>query len=373
MVALLSEARTLVEASGDEYEWWRLCTAELFWPTWSGERAAEQAPAQMAIALAAADYFEARGDWTAFNEALEAYVDSASDLRMYAAVAAACRRRLRIPGLSRSERSDVLATLVSGLTSAGDYTGAVETMRAAIAERRSGEPAGPLGHAASWACFAAYLSGCWSEIAAFVAVMDEAWEESRRDPRYVTLQWGYAVALQTAVAREDREAVDRATAALKRLAPGTVKHRSEWLLSLVEASLRDDPAPLQEDVGTITGLDQYWAVHAPIIMFLSERGSPLPPTLRDLFAAGSELRYIDYLHRCTEIAEALAAQDDGKLEAAILDAEMHGLNAHAARMRIVVAQRTGDLTQLERARPVLERLGDVKFLRRLQDVAAIRQ
>ena len=54
MVALLSEARILVEAAGDDYEWWRLRTAELFWPTWSGEQTAEEAPAQMAIGLEAA-------------------------------------------------------------------------------------------------------------------------------------------------------------------------------------------------------------------------------------------------------------------------------------------------------------------------------
>jgi hypothetical protein len=52
------------------------------------------------------------------------------------------------------------------------------------------------------------------------------------------------------------------------------------------------------------------------------------------------------------------------------DAEAHGLIPHAARMRIVLAQRTGDRAQLERARPVLERLGDKQFLRKLEAVVA---
>jgi hypothetical protein len=43
--------------------------------------------------------------------------------------------------------------------------------------------------------------------------------------------------------------------------------------------------------------------------------------------------------------------------------------AHVARMRIVLAQRSCDLAQLERARPVLQRLGDRQFLRRLEEVA----
>jgi class 3 adenylate cyclase len=373
MVALLSEARILVEAAADDYERWRLRTVELFWPTWSGERAAEEGPVQMAIGLEAAAYFEARRDWTAFNEALDAYTECASDLGMSAAVADACRRRLSIPGLSMNERSDVLAMLVSGQTESGEYAGALETMHTAIAVRRSGDPVAPLGHAASWASFAAYLAGCWPEVAGFTVVVDEAWEESNRDPGYVTLQWSYAVALQVALAREDQAASQHAAAALERLAGGTARHRSQWLLALVEASLRDDPAPLQQDAWSITGLDQYWAVHAPIVMFLSERGLPLPQRLRDLFAAGLQMRSIDYLHRCTQIAEALAAQDDRRLAAAIQEAEAHNLIPHAARMRIVLAQRSGDLTQLERARPVLERLGDRQFLRRLQDTAAALQ
>ena len=44
--------------------------------------------------------------------------------------------------------------------------------------------------------------------------------------------------------------------------------------------------------------------------------------------------------------------------------------AHAARMRIVLARRTGDRTQLERARPMLEQIGDRQFLRRLEEVAS---
>jgi len=39
-------------------------------------------------------------------------------------------------------------------------------------------------------------------------------------------------------------------------------------------------------------------------------------------------------------------------------------------MRIVLAQHTGDLAQLERARTVLERLEDRQFLCRLEEVSA---
>ena len=69
-----------------------------------------------------------------------------------------------------------------------------------------------------------------------------------------------------------------------------------------------------------------------------------------------------------EIAEALAQEDDVRLLVAIEEAEAHGLISQAARVRLVLAQRTGDLVQLERTRLMLEQLGDRQFLRRLEEV-----
>jgi len=45
------------------------------------------------------------------------------------------------------------------------------------------------------------------------------------------------------------------------------------------------------------------------------------------------------------------------------------LITHTARMRVVLAQRMNDRAQLERARSVLEGLGDRRFLRRLDEIA----
>ena len=75
--------------------------------------------------------------------------------------------------------------------------------------------------------------------------------------------------------------------------------------------------------------------------------------------------------RSRQIAQALLDDDNAALSAAIDEAEAHGLVVHAARMRIVLAQRTGDRAQLAAARPVLERLEDRRFLRRLEEVEAL--
>jgi hypothetical protein len=78
---------------------------------------------------------------------------------------------------------------------------------------------------------------------------------------------------------------------------------------------------------------------------------------------------VDNVKRWIPIARALADDDHAKLAVAVDDAEAHGLLPHAARMRLVLAQRTGDAAQLERARPILEQLGDELFLRKRQQIA----
>jgi hypothetical protein len=103
--------------------------------------------------------------------------------------------------------------------------------------------------------------------------------------------------------------------------------------------------------------------------FFVERGLPAPDWLIHRYQADG----LDSAHAYALVAQALTSGDDAELAAAIDEAEGHHLILLAARMRIVLAQRTGDAAQLERARPVLERLGDRQFLRRLEEVHAALQ
>ena len=79
---------------------------------------------------------------------------------------------------------------------------------------------------------------------------------------------------------------------------------------------------------------------------------------------------LDSAHAYAFVATALTSGDDVQLAAAIEAAEARHLVPLSARARIVLAQHTGDRAQLERARLVLEALGDRQFLRRLEEVAA---
>jgi hypothetical protein len=372
---LCSEARCLAEEAEDADELRRVRTALLLWSTigssQNGEFVLEDMPGQTAQ-LEAASHFEARGDWHAFSVALDVYAICAREVGDYAASAAATQRRLAAPALSAVERGDALAMLAEGQTESGDYAGALQTVRAAIAQRRSGEPATVLGYAAAVASLAAYLAGRWSEVADLAAVVDEAWEEWQGDPWYMYLPAGYFALLSTALAREDRTVPER-TAAAERLV--TAHHLPVWH-ALLEASRRDDVAPVIAAVQSITSLAEmypyfgFW-IMVLTTMFLSERGLLLPRTLLDLLATHPMARCHHALHHSTAIAVAMAGDDVRGLAEAIEDAEAHGLVPHAARMRLVLAQLTGARRPLERARPVLERLGDRQFLRRLDAVEAM--
>ncbi len=105
-------------------------------------------------------------------------------------------------------------------------------------------------------------------------------------------------------------------------------------------------------------------------MLFSEHEQDPPPILmqrKDRFTMDMNIWAL-------QITQALKDGDNEALAQAIEDAEQHQLVVHAARMRIVLANRTGSPQPLEQARPVLERLEDRFFLRRLHEVEArIRQ
>jgi hypothetical protein len=174
--------------------------------------------------------------------------------------------------------------------------------------------------------------------------------------------------LHLALARQDRAAADAAASVLDTaLTP-------DWLAgerALFAAYREDDPRQLDFDpAGLVWPLAYPFAL---MLMFLSERGTRTPPALLNMATARAGAEQFDTLLQCVAIAAALAANDNGRLAAAIDEAEAHGLVPHAARMGIVLAQRTGDRAPLERARPVLERLSDRQFLRRLEEVQAALQ
>jgi hypothetical protein len=137
-------------------------------------------------------------------------------------------------------------------------------------------------------------------------------------------------------------------------------------LSLVAAYRQDEASLLDLDVADYLLMSPSEVV----LCFLCERGALTPEPLLEFARAQAHTLNKSELLEYVRVAEALASGDDARLAEAIEEAEAGQLIAHAARMRIVLAQHTGDRAHLVRSRTVLERIGDRQFLRRLEEVAA---
>jgi len=356
-----AEARRLAEAATDEEELWRVRLVDLLWLFWRDNVPADEINRGREASRAAANYFEAQANWTALSEALDIYISLSMALARHADALEAAQRRLAIPDLPAAERGDAVSTVVRGYFNTGDYERCVAAARAALQQVRPGESALHLGLAVSMAATAAWYGGHWDELAPFLDAARDAWDQSEHEIGRGWLMCHF-IALTVAMAREDQTTADTALAALDTL---VAKERTDEFRRLIASYRTDEADKLLGEVAHWTQDTRY----PETLMFLSERAIRTPRELLSAAAAEANAEQVPFPLLCLTIAEALSADDDARLATALEEAERGGMVAHVARMRIIVAQRCCDLAQLERARPVLQRLGDRQFLRRLEEVA----
>jgi len=357
--ALLAEAQHLAERAADEDERWRVRLVH----TWVlyhqlGTLTTEAVDQGRGLALAAAAHFERRADWVSLSEALDVYCWLSVMLGAWDDGLEAAKRYLSVPDLPAVERGEALLNMLVSYFGRGDYARYLEIVREALAQLRPGEPVLPLGIAVQFAFYALYLTGRWPEISEFMPLFEEIQHQAQQhDPGAVgaLVDQNYLCLLNIALAHEDRAAADTALSAFEAYASGGNTP------AMLAAYREDNPGHLDFEP-----VSADWIVW--MLMFLSEHGVPASRAVLARVPFNS-FGNADQAMRCVEIAEALLASDLARLATAIDEAEAHGLIVHAARMRIVLAQRTADRTQLSRARPVLEGLGDRQFLRRLEEIA----
>jgi len=360
LVGLLSEAQRLSEVAGDEDERWRVLLAGIRLLVWGGNSTMQVAEEGRAMALATAAHFEEQNDWVSFSAALNGYIVLSYRVGADHDALEASGRRMKLSDLPLSERADAVQLMAAAIFNRGNYSRCIDVVREALAELRPGDPVVHFDASIALATWAILYSGRWSEISAFMPTLEDIWEQVQHGVGANThVAGGYVCALHIALAREDRTLADVAISVLERC------FSSEQVnaCALLAAYREDDPRHLNFDPSS-----DEWT--APMLMFLTDRGIPAPPVLiARLHALNSSLP-IDQWIQILEIAEALDNSDLVRLAKAIDKAADHGMIAQTARLRIVLAQRTGDKAQIERARHVLEQIGDRQFLRRLEDVAA---
>ncbi|HLZ59888.1 MAG TPA: adenylate/guanylate cyclase domain-containing protein [Ktedonosporobacter sp.] len=361
---LRAEAEALVKAAGDEEEHWRLRVADtfIFWHAHHEPGIPEGTAEDIRrIGLEAAAYFKQKENWPAYSEALDAYAALSMEIGAFQDALEALQQRLAAPNLPAIERGDALQMTTKVYLRAGDFHNCIATIKEALASIRSGQPLTHLGTGVSHAVQAAFISGRWSEVSALTPILDEMWKQVQYDPSsFFIVADGYFAVLQMALAREDTPTVDATTSILKRIyADETDPYRL-----LLDAIVADCPQKLTDTLIK----DEVDARHAAFqaLFLYNERGVVIPETF--IAQILDDYTQRDIVALLCEIARALAAGDNNRLAHAIDQAEAHHLIVHAARMRIVLAQRTRDLTHLDNAQSVLEQLGDQQGLCKLEEV-----
>jgi hypothetical protein len=314
-----------------------------------------------ATALAAAAYFEERGEWETFSAMLDGYIANSMYLGRWDDVIVAARRRLGAPQLPARERGDALHMLAWASWAKGDYDVSLRAVQEAIASIRPGDPITHLEWPLSDGAFAAYWAGRWSELAGLMSVAEEIREQLQDEPPSALI-WIYLLWLRVAMARDDRAAADACIATLRRL----IQRAGAGLAAMrtvAEALRADDVSQLDLDP-TGSSFLWFWT-----LLILNERGIPAPDAVID-YAHDHADEFMPVGASYFAVAKAIKYRDPAQLAAEIDVLEVQGWVPDTARLRIVLADMTGDPAPLEQARPVLEQLGDRQFLRRLEEVAA---
>jgi len=359
------EGMHLAEQAGDEQEQWRMRTCSVFLGYSKLQelgvaemRQNAEVQALKQLAGEAASYFEQQQNWEAFSETLDSYSMLQARSGENDEAIATIQRRLHLADLPFRERLDAISTLVGISFLGGQYDTGRRIMEEELDRLRPGDPFESLGNALGGIIWWQYFTGRWSEIARFQQPLDEIRERVQdiagaRGP----VANGYLALLLMALSREDQTEVEALQALLHKLLPQSFEGREEDPFTTMYRDGDFSQFQIGRRGESTAGL---------LMMFFTEHEHSPP---EELMQHGTY--YADDLTlRATNIAMALKANDHEALARAIDEAEEHQLIVHAAHMRIVLAKRTGDLSQLERARPVLERLEDRLFLRKLWEVEA---
>jgi class 3 adenylate cyclase/tetratricopeptide (TPR) repeat protein len=353
---LWNQAGQLAELAGDEAELWRYRVAAKAWLLQKSfvRGSIDEAEAQDALAMCqeAAAFFERLEDWRFLDDTLDIWASFMGTIGAHTEALAICRRRLATPGITTKERGDAISTMAATYFLLGDYAQCITTVRETLAALHPGEPIEYFAGAVSLAIWVTYITGQWDATSPLLGVLSQIWERLQLRPGAgVAVFDGFLASLMLAKAREDRPGLDMAASALERMFPGDADAK-EFISIMHEGDI--SRLNLEKTGSGVAGL---------LISMYSESGLQAPQK----FMQGGVFQN-DMTTWCVQIAQALVDDDNARLAEAIDDAEAHQLVVHAARMRVVLAQRTGDRLQLARARIVLERLQDRNYLRKLEEV-----
>lgn len=360
--ALRQEALALVEVTGDQNERRRILVSACFDTQFQHAEQRLSLRARMEqirdITHEAIIHFEQQGNQEALSEALHGYSELSMLLGKVQDAFKAAQQRLTIPDLPEKEWADAVSMIATQYLYDCDFKSCIDYAHKIFSQLKPGQPIANLYRVATRLAGAAFFLGRWEEAEKVRPQLDEIRELIHYDEFAIAdLSDGFIALLLVALAREDRPRIDEIASIIRKDA---VPLGADFL-HYFEAQISDDLHKLPEH--RIRGND---SLFIPCFLFLLEHGKPIYPGVAKLIREAASMYKIYSV--LGDISLALEQDDNSCLAQAIDRAEANQFVVHAARMRIVLAQRTGDCSALERARPVLQRLGDHMHLRKLEEV-----
>ncbi|WP_405164447.1 AAA family ATPase [Nocardia sp. NBC_01499] len=307
-------------------------------------------------------HFLAIGDVVAANEALDGCHIAATFLHMPDTALGFCRERLMLPDLPPHELGDALAMMARAHAALGNPVAGLTAIEQEAGRHQHSDHDPHLAHPLAHGIAVAYAAGEWATAERLGAQLARIYEQTTASPQDAALcVEGFFALVRIALAREDRQGANgfaRLILDCLQTVP-TLLAAGRALLAL---ELRDG-----SNADAVDGAE-FGSQALSFVAFNNERGLLSSPAAIAAAAANGAA----YRSGVPEVAQALRDNNDIALAACITALDDLGRPVAAARLRLVHAQRTGDRSQLPAARATLERLRDRRFLRRLDQLGAIR-
>jgi len=358
---LAAVATVLLDAAPDELLSASLACAKAFQFTGSGVTDPAVAAAIVREIEAARGVFASRGDVESESAALDALAAAYRACGRYEdALHAQDDRIANSDRLSLLERIDAWGVSIWDLVYLGRFEEAVRRFAAARAALRAGEPDYVLMHAASWAAYAAMLSGRWDETLEIADWMLEKREQSPLTAGRFTFS-GWVSAMRVATARLDATRLARYRSAFVAIADiGSLPKNSS---ALWQAVMDRDGALAHEFLRSPAGSrDRKGELIAMLAFDLDET-----PTEEELAALERQsMADPPMLTLRVLLARALNA-GPGELRQAIATLDDRHFVADSARAAALLALRTHGVRDRTDAERRLNALGDRAYLQKLAE------
>ncbi len=363
---LRTDGRTLVSRARDEQAIASFLIADGFYPFWRGAQATAadiaEAEASTGRGLAIAERLD---DPRLRSAALDALTSCAKARGAFAQSRQFAQQRLAFEDrLDLHERLDAHTMVAWASALLGDLAQADRSTASALGLFQSGQVHWWGLHSAAWRAYALTLLGRWDEALAVAEHARKIWAEGGLIPAAYCVH-GFIAALDVGRARHDTQLVDRYRAVLDEI----LKHfAADSLFGRLRPYGRGDIEALEAEViggfGTIPRARQQ-LVERTLSLYSDLDRSLAPEAIQRIVtsAAADSLKLLEAQARR---ALGISMRDTAELTRALGIFEETGAVPYAARVRCERALLTGDQSELEAGMHVLEALGDLDQLARVE-------